>query len=1007
LETTVSSLCRAIAIALVVALACAAASPAQAQAGPFTRLQVLLPGEMPAPGTTTGKTGTPQAQAVGVPFSVRVRACDDAWNTVGTITDVVQLSSTDGSASLPPEAALVSGQLELTVIFHAAGVFTVSAVDLSDGTIPQATSASVEAMLLHGFVFSTISQKHQYAGVPMQITLSAVSPNGSVVTGYNGPVQLQQLTSYGLGRVEPAQVTLQNGTWSGSVACFRADETNIARGAVNLYAFLSAQPARNGTSDSFIVHPGSYARVQLVVPGQDPLPGSLTGLQGQPASQGAGQPFLVDVYATDAYWNPLSSSDTVRLTSSDPAATTPVSGSLSSGYRQFSIALGTVGTQTVTVSNVSNGSIQGMTSAPIAVTTGAVHSFAIENLPAVVTAGQAVAVTIRAVDSGGNTLPEYTGDARLSANTGAGTISPEAIVLTGGVWTDTIVFRGAGGSVTLTCADYSSPPHTGTSSSFVVEPGPYAGLQLLAPGELPRGGSATGYIGQTTTQTAGTAFDLRLRAVDEYFNRVPGITSRLQLESSDPFHQAPAEIALVNGEVIVPVTLFAAGWQTFSVADLDSSGIAAGQSRPIEVLAGAYERIVILAPGETSAPGAEDGRTGEATDQSISFAFTVTVLATDQWWNPVGLADDLIQLTSTDAMAQLPEPANMVDGEVHFNVRLSTGGYQQITATSLSRSSVPPSTTQVRAISSGLHLTATVTPTAVQAGEAFTLTVRVVNDAGSLIQEINSQVSVEVRNASTQEPGFGVLHTTQFQLYQGERSIQETYTGAETVVLIVRDEAGNTPAVTAPLTVHPGAPAIFTLTSEPVWVRANRHASIAARLTDIYENGVPDRPILFSLVAGDGTLTPAAEATGAGGTAMADFLSPRTAGITTVVAECAGMEAELTIETTLVDKDAHGGTLTSYPNPFHPSEGATTIAYVLNDDARVRLRIFTLSGGLVLDREFMRGTAGGTAGLNEFMWDGRNGEGKPVASGGYVLYVQAEGEGVTMHTMRRKLGVVW
>ena len=32
--------------------------------------------------------------------------------------------------------------------------------------------------------------------------------------------------------------------------------------------------------------------------------------------------------------------------------------------------------------------------------------------------------------------------------------------------------------------------------------------------------------------------------------------------------------------------------------------------------------------------------------------------------------------------------------------------------------------------------------------------------------------------------------------------------------------------------------------------------------------------------------------------------------------------------------------------------------------------------------------------------------GQAVASGGYVLYVQAEGEGTTMHVMRRKLGVV-
>ena len=50
------------------------AAPAFAAA---SRLQVLLPGESPAPGTSTGKTGTPLAQTAGVPFAITVRACDD------------------------------------------------------------------------------------------------------------------------------------------------------------------------------------------------------------------------------------------------------------------------------------------------------------------------------------------------------------------------------------------------------------------------------------------------------------------------------------------------------------------------------------------------------------------------------------------------------------------------------------------------------------------------------------------------------------------------------------------------------------------------------------------------------------------------------------------------------------------------------------------------------------------------------------------------------------------
>ena len=57
---------------------------APAIAGPFARLQVLLPGETAAPGTSSGKTGTPNAQTAGIPFYVTVNACDPL-NLTGVI----------------------------------------------------------------------------------------------------------------------------------------------------------------------------------------------------------------------------------------------------------------------------------------------------------------------------------------------------------------------------------------------------------------------------------------------------------------------------------------------------------------------------------------------------------------------------------------------------------------------------------------------------------------------------------------------------------------------------------------------------------------------------------------------------------------------------------------------------------------------------------------------------------------------------------------------------------
>jgi hypothetical protein len=750
-----------------------------AVAGPYSRLQVLLPGETAAPGTPSGKTGTPSAQVVGVPFSITVRACDSTWNTVTTVGNSIDILSSDASASLPPQAQLASGSMVAAVTFNAAGTFTMYAHDATDATIPDGTSSPVAAQALRGFQFSGITQKNQNAGQPIQVTITARDAAGNIVRGYSGPVRVKELTSYGDGSTSPSTVTLSAGTWTGGVTPYRADETSINRGNANLYADLASDPSKNGTSDPFTVHPGPFVRLQLIVPGESPLPGSPTGRVGTPASQAVGVPFTVTVYSTDNWWNPLSSGDQVRITSSDPGANTPVSGNLQNGSRQFSISLGTVGTRTLSVSDQTNGSIQGMTSAGIQVLPSAADHFAISTIASPVTAGAPVAVTIRAVDSGNNTIPDFAGDAILSANTGAGSITPDFISFTAGTWSGSITFRGAGGAVSLHVADFSAPPHTGSSNSFTVQPGPLAGLQVLVPDETPRGGTADGREGTVQGQNAGAPFQLTVRAVDAYWNLVGGITHRVQLGSTDAFADVPAETTLVNGQLVFPARLFRTGSQRIWASDADDPTARPDTSSAVQVTGGAFARLLILAPGESPAPGTASGRTGTPTDQSINYAFNVTVMATDSWGNPVGGVNDVVHLTSSDGLATLPPDAPLVDGVVDLPVRLAAGGFSQITVSDVSDPSKTGSSTQVNAISSGFHLEAAVSPARARAGEPFTLTVKVTNDAGSVMQEINSFVTIEVQNASTRQPGRGTLLTTQFQLLQGQRSISETYTFAE------------------------------------------------------------------------------------------------------------------------------------------------------------------------------------------------------------------------------------
>ena len=108
---------------------------------PFVKLQVLMPGETAAPNTPSGKTGTPDPQTAGVGFNITVNAVDAVWNRVGS-TDTIAITSSDGSATLPANAALAGGTATFSVTLGTAGNWTVTATDVTDGTKTANTGSS-------------------------------------------------------------------------------------------------------------------------------------------------------------------------------------------------------------------------------------------------------------------------------------------------------------------------------------------------------------------------------------------------------------------------------------------------------------------------------------------------------------------------------------------------------------------------------------------------------------------------------------------------------------------------------------------------------------------------------------------------------------------------------------------------------------------------------------------------------------------------------------------------
>jgi len=109
----------------------------------FSQLQVILPGETNAPGTPTGKTGTPTPVDFngGGLLTFTVNACDSTWHIIPGVFDTVTNTSTDVLAT--SGGALANGSGTFQTAFDQTGTFTITATDVSNTNILSNTSSSI------------------------------------------------------------------------------------------------------------------------------------------------------------------------------------------------------------------------------------------------------------------------------------------------------------------------------------------------------------------------------------------------------------------------------------------------------------------------------------------------------------------------------------------------------------------------------------------------------------------------------------------------------------------------------------------------------------------------------------------------------------------------------------------------------------------------------------------------------------------------------------------------
>jgi hypothetical protein len=113
----------------------------------FTQMQVLLPGETNAPGTVSGKTGTPTLPVTaGLTYVyVTVNAVDSSYHIVhGVLGDTIALTNPDTTGTTPTDASLAGGTVTFgPLLFNTPGSWAITATDISNTNIPTALSSSV------------------------------------------------------------------------------------------------------------------------------------------------------------------------------------------------------------------------------------------------------------------------------------------------------------------------------------------------------------------------------------------------------------------------------------------------------------------------------------------------------------------------------------------------------------------------------------------------------------------------------------------------------------------------------------------------------------------------------------------------------------------------------------------------------------------------------------------------------------------------------------------------
>jgi hypothetical protein len=581
---------------------------------------------------------------------------------------------------------------------------------------------------------------------------------------------------------------------------------------------------------------------------------------------------------------------TVTFSSDDPAAVLPgpytfVAGDNGTHTFTGAFTLETVGVRHLTVAD--QAAMLPSASTAVTVTSGAAATFSLTPATMTTTAGNAFNITVKALDAVGNVATGYAGTVHLTSSDGSAQLAANT-TLSNGLGTLSVTLNTVGaGTQTVSANDTVFTSVTGTSPAITVTPGAATTLTLSA-------GSG---------QTAGTPFNLTVKAVDAHGNTATGYTGTVYFTCTDGAAVMPANTTLPGGVKVVSVTLHSSGTQVITGTDTVTSSITGGAS--VNVAAAAAQSFTVSAPSSATAGS----------------AFSVTVTALDSLGNTATGYGGTVHFTSSDGAAVLPANSTLTNGTGTFSVTLSTGGSQSVVATDTVNATI---TGQALVMVPGgaTHFSLTPSPGAITAGGSSSVTIKALDAGGNLVTSYAGTVAL-----TSSDPQF--VAPANFTLASGQKIVPVTLAtaGSQTVTATDTVSSPVTGSTSITVTAGPASKFVFNVSSPQT---AGKSFAVPTRVTDAFGNQITSytKSVTFTSSDAKATWSPSNVVIFSGGAGVVTA-TLNTAGTQTITAN------DLTINTT-TPVTVVAGAIASFTvtnSPTTVTAGGTTTATVTAKDA--------------------------------------------------------------------------